>query len=164
MDSPDQSFSNRRKNAILAYPGHWQRLLADWRAEGDDAAWLIYAANYLFRTAGMRWVMDPITLWARLRMKVPVNLVADLAGLDFLVLTHRHADHYDARLLEALAILPILWVVPEFMLADLHRDVSAVALSAVGNSLSIPGSLIWTGFVFSTTQSVGSTCTGSTFF
>ncbi len=69
--------------------------------------------------------------------------MADLAGLDFLVLTHRHVDHYDVRLLEALAALPVPWVVPEFMLADLHRDVSQLSKMIIpakaGEPLEIGG-------------------------
>jgi len=36
------------------------------------------------------------------------------------VLSHRHADHLDLELLSELADLPILWIVPEFLLEELQ--------------------------------------------
>ena len=51
-----QDFSARRAEAVDQYPGLWKRMTFEWRAENDrDYAWLTYSANYLLRTAGIRW-------------------------------------------------------------------------------------------------------------
>jgi len=42
--------------------------------------------------------------------------VSPLAALDYVVLTHRHADHLDLRLLRRMLAFPARWIVPEFML------------------------------------------------
>jgi hypothetical protein len=46
--------------------------------------------------------------------------VSALASLDYVVLSHRHADHYDPGLLARLQSFPARWIVPEFMLDSLH--------------------------------------------
>jgi len=82
-------------------------MLSEWqRPEASDRAWLLYPANYLLRTAGIRWAIDPLTLCQRLPIAPEVDVSA-LAGLDCIVLTHRHADHLDVGLLCCLREFPI---------------------------------------------------------
>lgn len=101
----------------LCYPDMWSRMVSDWNSPSpDDRAWLMYAANYLFRTAGIRWALDPLTLKQRLPEAPEVNIVHDLEGLSFILLTHCHADHLDLELVRALSTQPILWVIPEPLL------------------------------------------------
>jgi hypothetical protein len=96
-------------------PLSWQRLTADWRKEGADAAWLTYSANYLLRTAGVRWALDPFWPPSRLGLPLPPVAAEDLRGLNLVVLSHAHADHLDFNLLAALASQPIQWVIPAHM-------------------------------------------------
>jgi L-ascorbate metabolism protein UlaG (beta-lactamase superfamily) len=107
----------QRAELIARYPALWEKLIAELTQPGPDRAWLTYSANYLFRTAGIRWALDPLTLSWRLKDSAPVDVSA-LGALSFILLTHRHADHQDLELLSALRHFPISWVVPEFILSQ----------------------------------------------
>jgi L-ascorbate metabolism protein UlaG (beta-lactamase superfamily) len=99
------------------YPALWEKIVAEWRSAGPaDRAWLTYAANYLFRTGGVRWALDPLTFAWRLKGAAPEVEVAALGEAAFILLTHRHADHLDLDLLSALRSFPLCWVVPESLL------------------------------------------------
>jgi L-ascorbate metabolism protein UlaG (beta-lactamase superfamily) len=108
-----------RDEAVARYPSSWSKMIAEWNQPGtDDHAWLMYAANYLFRTNNVRWAMDPLTLNWRIKNAPKVDAAHDLSGLSFVLLTHRHNDHLDIDMLSALRYLPITWVVPEFILTE----------------------------------------------
>ncbi len=104
------------KTTLASYPGIWAQMIAEWRGNGPDSAWLMYSANYLFRTAGIRWAMDPYTLLTRLKQPQLSSLEEDLTDLKLVVLTHAHADHLDLNLIVRLQHLPIQWIIPNFML------------------------------------------------
>jgi len=73
--------------------------------------WLMYSANYLLRTGGLRWAIDPLRLAHRVRgAPQVVDPARDLEGLSLVVLTHRHLDHLDTGLIHALSAAPITWV------------------------------------------------------
>ena len=95
-------------------------MIEQWQAAESDAAWLTYSANYLLHTAGVHWALDPLSLFSRLLLPNPMNFAKDLAPLDAVVLSHRHADHLDLELLSGLVDLPTLWIVPEFMLEEVQ--------------------------------------------
>jgi L-ascorbate metabolism protein UlaG (beta-lactamase superfamily) len=98
-------------------------MIVEWNSPGpEDRAWLMYSANYLFRTCNVRWAMDPLTLNWRIKNAPKTDLVHDLRSLSFVLLTHRHADHLDIDLLAALRHLPITWVVPEFLLPIVIKE------------------------------------------
>lgn len=98
------------------YLATWQKMTAVWSVDDpDDQAWLMYSANYLLRTGGVRWAVDPFTLGARVSQAAPVDVAAGLRRLSFVLLTHRHADHLDVQLIRALRAAPVWWVVPEFL-------------------------------------------------
>ena len=107
------------KTAVEGYPALWEQMVAQWQTAKNDAAWLTYSANYLFHTAGVHWALDPLSLFSRLSLTNSLNFATDLAPLKAVVLTHRHADHLDLELLSELVDLPILWIVPGFLLEDL---------------------------------------------
>ena len=111
-----------RAAAVAEYPHLWAHMISQWRQPGDDRAWLIYAANYLFRTGGLRWALDPLTLRQRLPGAPEVD-PAGLRELSFVLLTHRHADHLDLDLIRALRPYPIRWVIPEFLLPQIIEQV-----------------------------------------
>ena len=112
---------HRRTAAATGYPSLWRRMISEWLLpNGKDRVWLLYAANYLFRTAGVRWALDPLTLRCRVPSAPEVDVSA-LAALDYIVLTHRHADHMDLELLGRLRDFPIHWIIPEDVLAPLQN-------------------------------------------
>ncbi|HOZ37511.1 MAG TPA: MBL fold metallo-hydrolase [Anaerolineaceae bacterium] len=108
------------KTAVEGYHALWEQMVAQWRAAETDAAWLTYCANYLFHTAGVHWALDPLSLFSRLSLPNNLDFANDLAPLEAVVLTHRHADHLDLELLSDLVDLPISWIVPEFMLKEVQ--------------------------------------------
>ncbi len=125
--SDKQQLIDRHREAMIAgYPALWQKMINEWNAPGpEDRAWLMYSANYLFRTAGIRWAMDPLTLKQRASAAPEMAIARDLQGLSFVLLTHRHADHLDLNLIRALSVHPIRWVVP----ADVLSRVMQVGIS-----------------------------------
>lgn len=132
-----------REKAIQEYPAQYQKIIHEWNQEGDDAFWLMYSANYLFRWAGVRWVMDPITLNARIPSVLPVHTAHDFDKLEFIILTHRHADHFDLQLLKELSELNIPWIVPDFLLDELKQKVhipsKRIIIPYAGEKIEISG-------------------------
>lgn len=111
----------RRAALVAAYPDIWRNITTEWQQpDPEDRAWLTYSANYILRTGGVRWAIDPLTLHWRMNDAQVVDAAA-LAGASFILLTHRHADHLDLDLLAALAAYPICWVVPEALHDLAHR-------------------------------------------
>lgn len=110
-----QILIDRRCESLIArYPAIWDRMISEWKSSApEDRVWLMYSANYLFRTRLVRWAIDPLTLKSRLPQAPDMDVATDLRSLDFVLLTHSHADHLDLGLLSALRHLPTLWVVPE---------------------------------------------------
>jgi hypothetical protein len=109
--------NHRKQSAINAYPQLWRRMIRDWQSDQqEDALWMLYAASYLARTAGVRWALDPFALFTRAGGVSTLDYRADLVPLDLILLSHRHADHFDPHLLTELCASPLTWIVPEFML------------------------------------------------
>jgi L-ascorbate metabolism protein UlaG (beta-lactamase superfamily) len=116
--------NGHRAEASARYPVLWSNMIAEWNSLGpDDRAWLMYSANYLFRTNNIRWAMDPVRLIHRLPLAPDVNAAQDLEALSFVLLTHQHADHLDLDLIHALRHLPIVWVTPEPVLTLIQNQV-----------------------------------------
>jgi len=121
-----QNWSARR--ALHTYHRTWQQIIAEFQGnQGADAFWLTHSANYLLRTGGVHWALDPFSLVTRLGQGKQPDFAKDLACLDLVVLSHIHADHFDPILLSALSSLALTWVVPEFMVSHLSSlcDLSA---------------------------------------
>lgn len=116
---------DQMKGAARAeYPHLWHRLIEEWKgAELEDAAWLTYAANYLFSTGGVKWAMDPLSLFTRIEGGEQPDFAHDLDRLQLVVLTHAHRDHLDLSLISAIQSLSIAWVIPEFMLENIKQAV-----------------------------------------
>lgn len=94
----------------------WNRMIEQWSSDTQrDALWIMHAANYLIRTNGVRWAIDPLRLGQRLSEAPEPNL-SDLNLLNFVLLTHAHDDHVDPQIWLALCDAPTRWVVPSFML------------------------------------------------
>jgi len=107
----------QRDQLIASYPALWQGLTTEWASSApEDRGWLVYSANYLFRTGGVRWAIDPLTLSWRLKAAAAEVDPSVLGKAAFILLTHRHADHLDLDLISSLRHFPIHWVVPAFIL------------------------------------------------
>jgi L-ascorbate metabolism protein UlaG (beta-lactamase superfamily) len=117
-----------RRQVIAAFPQKWERLITGWNSPApDDRGWLMYSANYLFRTRGVRWAIDPLEMHSRLKQAARSDAVRDLRNLDFVLLTHRHSDHLDLNLLGVLRDIPIQWVVPEAILPLVRKQAGLAA-------------------------------------
>lgn len=113
----EHNLDRARQEIASRSPLLWRSMIDEWSQPGaEDRAWLMYSANYLFRTHNVRWAMDPVRLEYRLAGAPPVEYAEDLRRLSFVVLTHRHGDHLDTGLVRSLKGLPITWVVPEAMI------------------------------------------------
>ncbi len=110
-----QTIARKIRRSRRNYPAVWSRIINEWRADARDAVWLMYSANYLLFTAGVRWAVDPVSLLNRTGGGEPFDFACDLAGLELVVLTHAHSDHLDFRLLSAIRALPATWVIPDFL-------------------------------------------------
>lgn len=115
--------------ALESYLSVWNRVILEWRSAVNDAVWLTYSANYLFHTEGVRWALDPLSLFSRLSLNNPQDFTEDLSQLDAIVLSHSHADHLDIELLSKLVDLPLIWIVPDFLMQELG--------SVIGNKMEI---------------------------
>ncbi len=113
----------KKENARATYPSLWRNLILEWQSAKLDAAWLTYAANYLFFTAGQRWALDPFSLLTRIGGGAQPDFATDLRMLNLVVLSHAHNDHFDPILLKAIAGLPLTWVIPDFMLGQVSQVV-----------------------------------------
>ncbi len=125
MDRPksrQQHIQLEREEVARRFPALWQTIIAEWRQPGaEDRAWLMYSANYLFRTQNERWAIDPVRLEYRLAGAPSVDHSTDLAELSFVLLTHEHKDHLDIELIRSLRHLPVTWIVPEAMLSQVRN-------------------------------------------
>lgn len=116
LETRSREIAERRSALLAAWPGEWPNMIDAWRTHGHDAFWLMYSANYLLRTGGVRWAIDPVTLRNRVP-EAPHVPVDELASLDFILMTHNHGDHVDRELLQQLAAMEsIRWLVPRHML------------------------------------------------
>jgi len=112
-----------KKTAILkSYPKLWDRMLLEFSTPDVIArGWMLYSANYLFNTARVRWAMDPLRMVQRIPNSPDLD-VSPLEKLDYIILTHRHADHLDLELLRLLLNYPATWIIPEFLLDHLRIE------------------------------------------
>ena len=80
----------------------------------EDSFYLMGPANYIFRTGGVNWAVDPAFTVPRSRESIAgIHPDAVMNTLDFILLTHRHADHFDPELMKRYPGL--LWIVPDHM-------------------------------------------------
>ncbi len=114
--------AEQRNRAIDSYPQLWQTIVKNWSAKDtENSLWLMYAANYLLKTADVHWAIDPYSLFSRVGVQPAMDYASTLASLELIVLTHWHSDHFDNELLATLGELPITWVIPEFMQSGIEK-------------------------------------------
>jgi len=122
-----QEIDQRAAEVIADYPALWSQMVTEWRQPGSEGrAWLMYSANYLFRTANVRRAMDPLRLKHKLP-DAPEMQEDDLKDLDFILLTHQHSDHLDLSLLHELQDYPSFWIVPAPFLPIIQDEVDIAA-------------------------------------
>jgi len=87
-----------------------------WDEKGPGTTFgLIHSTAYLFCTNGCRWAMDIAFRNAKFLAKTPAEAAKLLADMDFMLLSHRHADHFEISTLQQLAKTKTLLVVPDFL-------------------------------------------------
>ncbi len=118
----NQEIEIRRANLFKNYHEIWGCMLDELMVDDSDSLWLTYSANYLLRTGGVRWAVDPMTVHGRFhgrdsghQEEISVEEIRRLEPLCFVLLTHNHVDHLDISLARALRDFPIKWVMPADM-------------------------------------------------
>jgi hypothetical protein len=135
---------DKRRDLVGRYPRVWSEMIADWQRSGrENAVWLMYSANYLLRTEGVRWAIDPFSLGWRIPEAPRMELAANLKDLSFVLLSHDHHDHLDLDLIRSLRDLPIIWVVPSFMVEKVQHETGLSAgkiiLPEIMHSFTVEG-------------------------
>lgn len=127
---------NAGKYALSRFEAQSRWIFAEASAEKGDAVWLSSPSGYVFKTGGVIWGMD---LRARENAQFSRE---DLSLLDFLLITHRHSDHYDESVLAALTGLKTKIVLPGFIDENerVFKDngVSVIRINA-GDELTLSG-------------------------
>lgn len=132
QENRKKEIAQARRQFVETYAGRWSAMMDQWTSSDDgngsdahqDMVWLMHSANYLSRFGGARWAMDPVRLSNRLPEATEPDL-ARLAALDFVLLTHTHADHADKQLWQLLRDAPTRWVVPPHMV-DVFVEVTGI--------------------------------------
>jgi len=145
-DDHPREISAKRKAIVSDYSRAWDEMIRQWRApRANDAVWLTYSANYLFNTRGLKWAVDPVLLSNRVPEAPGDDRGGDLQDLDFILLSHAHADHVDVDLWSQLAGAHSHWIVPEYMIECFSRSVPRDVLYSSpipGRRLEIAGARI----------------------
>jgi hypothetical protein len=127
----------RREAITRSYLDEWIRMIGEWsEPRTDGAVWLMYSANYLVHARNTRWAVDPVFLGNRIDGAAQPDAAQDLELLDFVLLTHSHADHIDPLLWARLRSGNCRWIVPEQMI-DMFTERSGIDESRI--TAAIPG-------------------------
>jgi len=108
------------KSSLLAYyresyPGLWAGAFAQAFGGGHDhSAWLLGPSGYLLSAGGARFGLDLRVSSPWVAEDMHGGMAGDLAGLDFMLLSHEHGDHYDRAMLALLKDAPLRWFIPAF--------------------------------------------------
>jgi len=139
-----REISLKREAMVTDHGADWDRMVSEWSSHlSGHAFWLMYSANYLFNSHGLKWAVDPVRLRNRIPEAPAVDASGDLQALSFVLLTHAHIDHCDTELWSQLAPSRCHWIVPEHML-DLFLGTegmrrSRYSLALPGRELVLPG-------------------------
>lgn len=121
------------------YPEVWDRVLKAMELP-DDLFCLIGAENYVFKTGGRLWVVDPMFTTPRsgvTREAVKDRLHLLFDRLDFVLLTHSHVDHLDVELLRLFPKLKL--IVPDHLAHLIPSECRNVTYVHYGESLDVCG-------------------------
>lgn len=128
-----------RRKIVGQYSQRWSDFFSEWIAEDDRTlGWMMYSANYLFRTRSIRWAVDPFLLSSRISGSQSDLPFSQLNKLNFVLLTHRHNDHFDPNLIHALSKTSSFWVLP----VELLSDVLALEINPERIIIAKPGETI----------------------
>jgi L-ascorbate metabolism protein UlaG (beta-lactamase superfamily) len=100
---------NARKYALFNFEAMNRRIFGEAAAATDDFVWLSSPSGYVLKTAGVIWGVD-LRAYQNARFSPE-----ELSLLDFLLITHRHSDHYDETVLAALTGSKTKLVLPDFI-------------------------------------------------
>ena len=117
------------------------------RETGPDGFFVTDPAGYVFRAGGVRFGLDTARMGPLAEEELPAWREV-LGELDFVLVTHGHEDHWDARLFRASEDLPCRWYLPEKLFPGAPEDPMfsggrAVFLRA-GERIALPGAEIRT--------------------
>lgn len=140
----EQELQEKLKALIAEHDRNWAGMIDQWRAAREGhSVWLMYSANYLFNTDGLKWAVDPILLHCRVSEAPVPDVQSDLAELSFVILTHAHMDHCDVELWQQLKGCKCHWIVPQkmvdFFLQTAQMDGVEYSVAVAGQQLCFDG-------------------------
>lgn len=100
----------------LHFDARFRRALTvfDGNAPGTRFA-LVQSASYLFNTGGFGWAMDLAFRQAYSLAETPSQAASLLAGVELMLISHGHGDHFEERTVRQLAGTEMRWVIPDFL-------------------------------------------------
>lgn len=122
MKQPDNPYL---ASALASYPDLYRKVIQEWSGDGQNAIWLMYAANYLLRVGSTRLAIDPMTLPARLGGHIPETIPIDLAPAEVVLLSHDHSDHVNWKILTAISATVQQWIIPLWLKPSFEQFIPA---------------------------------------
>ncbi len=97
------------------FPAAWDHMMQSLRVSGDDTFLMCGASFYIFSLGGIRIAVDPVFVLPSVREALRPRLAEDFDAVDYILLTHDHADHYMPEMAAILRDSRAVWLVPECM-------------------------------------------------
>ena len=127
----ENAINRERAERQSRAPELWVKTLGDFSRRTADGFALAGPTCWLFRTAGMAWAMDLAYRPPEGDGRAVYERIAEVfPPLDFLILTHRHRDHFDPTLIALAAERGIEIILPADILPGVLEKCPALPESA----------------------------------
>ena len=107
-------FAARLENAV----GIWDKK----PPRGKIAFSVIRSSSYVFNENGVKWALDLSFTKVRNRLDKPIDTAKSFGGMDFMIVSHLHDDHYDPALVRELSELGVKLIMPPFVAEAAIRE------------------------------------------
>ncbi len=94
-------------------PGEKNVRKSSQQGKGDHFS-LISSSSYLVRLGELKILIDPAWYIPGVLDSMREQMKKDLAGVDYIIFTHEHGDHFNPDQMAFFKDLPVRWLVPHF--------------------------------------------------
>ena len=127
----ENEINRERAEVQSRAPEVWVKTLGGFAKRTADGFALAGPTCWFFRTCGVSWAMDPAYRPPESDGKAVYERIAEVfPPLDFLILTHRHRDHFDPTLLALAAKRGVEIVLPAEILPGVLEKCPGIPESA----------------------------------